>query len=261
MVRDASFKTDLKLNDDAIVSWGDLFSLVPGQIINVKCHVATIYDSTTHKTRNGEDVVKQDVIISDSSNSIKLVLYGEDIASLTTGKSYILRNLRLNSFKDLVYLNTTLTKKFKVEGIDEIEHITEVSAATDTTVLCKIVGIDKICINFHCTKCNKKLLDDDVDDSVIFKCVECKAQMLRSNCRISLRFSLVLSDVTKNVNISLFFPNDQAFQLKSIIHTLPVSAAHVQSSKNNKFFRYYVMFGRNDRSVLVGKIPVFMRKY
>ena len=45
------------------------------------------------------------------------------------------------------------------------------------------------------------------------------------------------------------------------IHTLPVSAAHVQPSKNNRFCRYYVMFGRNDRSVLVGKIPVFMRKY
>ena len=48
---------------------------------------------------------------------------------------------------------------------------------------------------------------------------------------------------------------------KTLIHTLPVSAAHVQPSKNNRFCRYYVMFGRNDRSVLVGKIPVFMRKY
>ena len=45
------------------------------------------------------------------------------------------------------------------------------------------------------------------------------------------------------------------------IHTLPVSAAHVQSSKNNRFCRYYVIFGRDDRSALVGKISVFMRKY
>ena len=49
--------------------------------------------------------------------------------------------------------------------------------------------------------------------------------------------------------------------VKFIIHTLPVLAAHVQSSKNNRFCRYYVIFGRNDRSALVGKIPVFMRKY
>ena len=46
-----------------------------------------------------------------------------------------------------------------------------------------------------------------------------------------------------------------------LIHTLPVSAAHVQSSKNNRFCRYYVIFGWNNRSALVGKIPVFMRKY
>ena len=49
--------------------------------------------------------------------------------------------------------------------------------------------------------------------------------------------------------------------IKRVIHTLPVSAAHAQSSKNNRFCRYYVIFGRNDRSALVGKIPVFMRKY
>ena len=47
----------------------------------------------------------------------------------------------------------------------------------------------------------------------------------------------------------------------TVIHILPVSAAHVQSSKNNRFCRYYVIFGRNDRSASVGKIPVFMRKY
>ena len=41
-----------------------------------------------------------------------------------------------------------------------------------------------------------------------------------------------------------------------IIHTLPVSAAHVQSSKNNRFCRYYVIFGRNNRSALVGKREV-----
>ena len=38
------------------------------------------------------------------------------------------------------------------------------------------------------------------------------------------------------------------------IHTLPVSAVHVQSSKNNRFYRYYVMFGQNDRTTFYDKL-------
>ena len=36
---------------------------------------------------------------------------------------------------------------------------------------------------------------------------------------------------------------DWTYSLNSI-HTLPVSAAHVQSSKNNRFCRYYIIFGQ-----------------
>ena len=67
-------------------------------------------------------------------------------------------------------------------------------------------------------------------------------------------------------DICLILGKFSATQKKKFEYTLyqslyKVSAAHVQSSKNNRFCRYYVMFGRNDRSALVGKIPVFMRKY
>ena len=228
LVKKVSFDVDPRFGEDAVVSLGDLFSLAPGQLINIKCHVATVFDQVTHKMRNGEDVVKQDIIISDMSTSIKLVVYGQDTQLLTAGKSYILRNLRLNSFKNTVFLNTTLTKKFEFEEIDEIAHTSEVSYNTDSTIMCKIAAVDKITIYFHCAKCSKKLLDvNDDDESVILKCVHCSTQMLKSKCRVTLHFTLVLNDIVKNNNIALFFPNDQAFMLNRILDFQCVSEKEI----------------------------------
>ena len=87
-------------------------------------------------------------------------------------------------------------------------------------------------------------------------------------------FNINLSDYTQDVDVNHFMdilslysffptinlPTRITDHSETLIHTLPVSAAHVQSS-NNRFCRYYVIFGRNNRSALVDKIPVFRRKY
>jgi len=42
--------------------------------------------------------------------------------------------------------------------------------------------------------------------------------MIKTNCRVTLSLSLVVSDITKESKVTLYVPNDQSFQLKAIIN-------------------------------------------
>ena len=83
----ANFKHDEKLQKDAVVSLNDLHSLASGQLLNTKCYIAKVNEASTHKLRTGEDIKKQEIIMSDATSSVKLVLYDEYVGSLVQGKS------------------------------------------------------------------------------------------------------------------------------------------------------------------------------
>ena len=217
LVPKASFEVDKRFKSDAIIKLGDLICLAPGQIVSVRCHVRKVYSETSHKTRNG-DVGKQDVIVSDSTNSVKLILYGNDVSTLTEGKSYLIKNVRFNRFKDTVYLNTTMACEFSYEEIDKIDHMNDSSASTEATILCKIVGVASVNLYTCCINCNKKMQPNDEEEVLPFlKCGECNSCMLKSSCNVILNLSIVVSDVAQNDNVTIFFANDEAYQLKSII--------------------------------------------
>jgi len=211
--RDAPFAVDPRFQSDAVVSITDLHSLAPGRIVHVKCYVSKTYEPTMHQTRNG-DLEKQNVIIADNANSIKLVLYGNDVIALQEEKSYILRN----SSKDIVYLNTTLTQKFSFEEIDGIEHINDASVVTDQTIMCKIKGVSSVILNYNCIKCYKKMQSADEDKGSVITSNQCNSKMINSNCRITSSLSIIVTEIQENTNISFFLANDQSFQLKEIIN-------------------------------------------
>ena len=53
-------------------------------------------------------------------------MYGEDVvADIAEGISHHLKNLRLNIFKGMVYLNTTLTELFQFNEIKKIENVSQ----------------------------------------------------------------------------------------------------------------------------------------
>ena len=113
------------------LSLNDLSNLAQGQIVAIKVNVTRLYSETTHKTRSGEEIPRQEVTISDSTDSIKLVLYDQDINTLTEGKSYILKNVQLHIFKDKVYVNSTAEKKFDFKEIETISDPIDVNVGTE----------------------------------------------------------------------------------------------------------------------------------
>lgn len=123
----ATFDCDERFQRDAVISLNDLHSLAPGQLLNTKCFVGNTQEVVEQKVRSGDVVQKQEVTISDSTSSVKLILYGDYVNSLTEGKSYLLKNVRLNSFKNTVYLNTSQTLDFIYEEMSEIPHVDDVT--------------------------------------------------------------------------------------------------------------------------------------
>ena len=122
----------------------------------MRCHATRVFNTTEHRTRDGRVINRQEATISDESNSIELILYGNDVGSLIEGKSYISKNIRLNIFNDRAYLNTTSSERqFEAVETDEIKEI-DLSATSEITMMAKIIGINSIKMNFfvsHATKC------------------------------------------------------------------------------------------------------------
>ena len=71
----------------------------------------------------GDVVQNQEVAISDSTSSVKLILDFDYVNSLTEGKSYLLNYVHLNYFKNNVYLNTPQTLDYHSYLHNEIVHL------------------------------------------------------------------------------------------------------------------------------------------
>ena len=66
--------------------------MAPEQLLNTNCYVTKVHEETTQKVRNGTYIAKQDVIVADATNSVKVILYGENVGLLSQDKSYLLKN-------------------------------------------------------------------------------------------------------------------------------------------------------------------------
>ena len=96
-----------------------------------------------------------------------------------------------------------------------MEHVDDISAVTEVSISGKIVGVSSVIVNYHCTNCEKKITEVEL---ALVKCKGCDSKMLRSKCRNTLGLSIVVRDVLKNMNVTLFFANNQSYQLQSIIN-------------------------------------------
>ena len=70
-----------------------------------------VFEETTHRPRPGEEIPRQEVILPDFQASIYLILYNQDVNTLSEGKSYIVKNMSPKT----VYVNTTTECNFEYE--------------------------------------------------------------------------------------------------------------------------------------------------
>lgn len=87
------FKFDKKLGKDAFVTIKELQGLAIGQLVNIQAEVFSVSETLRHHGMHGA-VEKQEVILRDSTNGIKLDLFGDDVGTLEVSKCYRLQNIR-----------------------------------------------------------------------------------------------------------------------------------------------------------------------
>uniref|UniRef100_A0A7M5WUI7 Uncharacterized protein n=1 Tax=Clytia hemisphaerica TaxID=252671 RepID=A0A7M5WUI7_9CNID len=80
--------------------------------------------------------------------------------------------------------------------------------------MAKIIGINSINMSYFCVNCNKRI-DTPGDPEEMQQCMQ--AHMFLANCRVSVNFTLVISNIADNARHNIFFNMDKVLQLQNII--------------------------------------------
>lgn len=106
------FKHNPKLAKDVIVPLRELPGLASGQFVKIKAYVLKISEANDHYVPQGRTIKRKEVTVADNLTSLNLTLYGDDTEKLTSGKTYVMSNVRLNIAKNRCFLNSRISKEF-----------------------------------------------------------------------------------------------------------------------------------------------------
>lgn len=177
---------------------------------------------------------KQDLLIADSSGSIRLTIWEVMIGQVVEGQSYRFQKMMVRMFKGKKVLSTSKTDS----AIEEIDDVGEVETSDDIELEdevggsggsggrlvkgVKIVGIDRMMQYRVCMKCSGRV-EEDREDGEIGECTKCKMVQCVEDCKqnisvqltvkgsdgvpLTLRaFSKVLYDITEKKEPQIITP-------------------------------------------------------
>eukprot|EP00112_Aurelia_sp_Birch-Aquarium-sp1_P017838 Seg4175.4 transcript_id=Seg4175.4/GoldUCD/mRNA.D3Y31 product="hypothetical protein" protein_id=Seg4175.4/GoldUCD/D3Y31 len=154
---------------------------VPGVPVNMKERV-TFHGEAEEKCVRGRALQFQEAILTDTTGSIRLVLWHLDIGKVQSGQTYSIKKAVVKCFKDANYI--TFVKGTEVTETDEtIDSADEVPAANAVhcSVECPPEGIQFLRKHFVCNKCHFRCVPSD-EECKMFKCSECGMIQLKGSC-------------------------------------------------------------------------------
>ncbi|XP_066917511.1 uncharacterized protein [Clytia hemisphaerica] len=205
---EADFEHNAALGDDVIVPFADLHHLASGQIISVKAQCHSVGEVHDHQGKQGT-VLKQVVLLRDSTRCIQLYLFGDSVNTLDEGKTYILKNVRVYIMKNVMYLNTTLTATFGYTLTTSFETLADPDVHTNIKIVAKIIGVGQFLSSYLCPDCNRKL--SLVDDT--YHCGSCKMGYSQGSCSNIYSLQLSLKDVANNEIVKVYLQHDAVCML------------------------------------------------
>ena len=157
-----------------------IFQLQPSNVERFRrasrmfAHVAPV---KTINTQYGSTLKKQELVVRDTSGSIKLILWQEYVESQQESKTYRLQNVRVKISKDETYIiNTAKSEQFVFEEVEAFDgdlppvDADMVGMAT-SKVHGKIVGVLNISKTLACISCFKTVTSKN---EKIGNCESCK---------------------------------------------------------------------------------------
>ena len=178
------------------VQVSSLTKCVKNQCVDIKGVISKL-----GKERSTSDGLKRDCCLTDTTGSVKLILYGDHCQAVNNGMSYLLKNVRVMSDD---YRNPVI---YTAKDICSIDKIKSIKVGSDAPSFCspsnereikgEIMAIDYIEKFKKCMKCKKKIKASC--DSPTVECTnpECKLRQ-KTKALIPSMFARVLCQDSEN---------------------------------------------------------------
>ena len=141
-----------------IVSCSELAS---EQMDTLKAEVAQVSGVKKVHTQYQGTLMKQEVILRDTSSFIKAVLWDSHIDTLKEKDTYIFKNFKVKIYKGDRYLNTPKNEQFEAKrttGFDQpLVDVHESLDAASATIIGNVVGVVEVAKMHSCVNCKKNV--------------------------------------------------------------------------------------------------------
>ena len=149
-----------------------------------------------------QELFKQDVMVADETDYIRLTLWQEDIDKLQDGNSYLLQNVIVKSFNGSKYLNTPKSGLLSTlhEDLGDVVLPPDSSSLIDRFEDAEVVGVSDILYKKICFKCHGTV--DELKDTI----------GVCSKCSLAQR----IDQRTLEVSAKLFIKNTEVLTLTAL---------------------------------------------
>ena len=146
---------------DSDKSIGSLKKVAPNQTVTIKGKVVSLYG---RKKISGKNLSKQEGMIADSSDTIKVVLWESFIDSVEEGKTYEFINFTYKVDKYGIYIGSSRNGSCvkEVEGVEGpvAECVVDERELAEREIECTVLGVSDATKYYSCRNCKKKIESD-----------------------------------------------------------------------------------------------------
>lgn len=221
---DINFEHSAKLLVTGIAnSIASLTEVAAEQVISVKAEVSEISGVKIVHTQHQGTLKKQEVLIRDTTSSIKVILWETNVEKLEKNKTYLLKNLKVKVSNKERYLNTpkgeefiaTETTPFKKPLVQVQQGLFDM---VSSTISGKIIGIQQTTNTRSCISCKKQVLPCPDDDD-LGECQSCKLVQMLTACGTQWYLRLLVQSSTNQAERKrLSFYNQEVQQLMDVLN-------------------------------------------
>lgn len=230
------FECDANLSPEGEVSsLKSLDNFVPEQIVSVRAQVVTVGGSKKIHSHKQGTLQRQEVLLRDTTASIKLVLWEDNIDALDVNTTYLLENIKVKSLRGVKYLNTAKDVEFLYHEVAAFtDPLFEVDDLLDDyslqTYEANIVGIQQISRTLGCLGCKKRVVPQN--DNILGDCEGCHLTQLVGSCELQYYLRLVVKDIaTENIRRVTVFTREARELMQSLrLKTSQLTDAEVTSA-------------------------------
>ena len=204
-----------------------LNEVAPEQLISVKAEIAEVSGVKIVNTQHQGTLKKQEVLVRDTTSSMKVVLWEDNVEQLHKNKTYILKNLKVKVSNRERYLNTpkgdeftaTEAAAFKKPLVQVQEGLFDIASST---ISGKIIGIHQTNNTLSCVSC-KKTVSPCPDHDNLGECQSptCKLMQMVTSCGTQWYLRLLVQSSTNEAEKKrLTFFHQEVQRLMEILNVV-----------------------------------------